>query len=87
VIESVAKSLTKNEKTLDQAPPAIENAVKARVSKPAQEIADRLLTQERKRKTRKKPAAKKRTAARKKVVRRTAAKKAVKGKAAPRRKR
>lgn len=88
VIESVAKSLAKNDKGLDRALPTIEDAVKARVSKPAQEIADRLLSQERKKgrkgETKRKAAAPKRTATRK----RTAPKKTAKTKrASPRRKR
>ena len=75
VIESVAKSLAKSDKGLDQALPLIENAVKARVSKPAQDVTDRLLTYERKRKTRKKPAVK-RAAARRAAARRAAARRA-----------
>jgi hypothetical protein len=88
VIESVTKSLAKNTKGLDQALPAIENAVKVRVSKPAQEVADKLLTYERT-KTAKKVAAKKRKAGPKKTARKTPAKKtaAKKKKASPRRKR
>src|SRR4029078_4079568 len=34
VIEAVAKSMTKNDRKLDEAMPLIEDAVKARVSKP-----------------------------------------------------
>lgn len=92
VIESMAKSLTKNEKDLDRALPVIENAVKARVSQPVQEIADRLLSQERKRKPKTKAAAKQRKPAPKKPAakapaKRAAKKKRVAKKKSPRRKR
>ena len=93
VIESVARSLAKNDKgapgkALDRALPAIEQAVKARVSKPAQEIADRLLIQERSKETRKKLPARKRAAARKSTAGKSVRRRAVKTKiATPRRKR